>query len=1173
MRISELHLKAFGPFTELAFDFSGHAFQLIYGPNEGGKTSALRAIEAMLFGIPVHTRDSFIHPNSELRVGATLTDCEGREVSFVRRKGRKRIFLARDGSGEALPDNLLDGFLKGLELQRFRDIYCVDHEKLREGGELMVALKGLADDSLLAASDSANFPRLQTSLNAEIDDLFAAKRRTSEIKAAIADYQAAKRRRAEAEVSIKKWQTLQTQLEEQQRRKDQVVAQRLQIDTQKRRLERLRNALPKVAEWKQWNEKLAGKDAAILPGHYSIEDRQACESELHFVKARAREFSEELARMEAELRDLEELPDAIAHSVKIDGLVERLGTHLRDSEDRVQYEQDCHTASHAMHRLLAEIGAQTPVHEVETLRLRREYRATIRSLAMREERLRQRQGELAQKASETRGALHNVCDQIAAIGPCADDQSVVAELRLAQQNASVEEELESANRAHELLLEETRMLLARLPLWDGTLDELCAAKLPLRATVDEFSRQFVRWTEQLKSTESELADRQEELAQVRQDINAAKRTTAVVTEEDLTQSRAKRNRSWKEIKDWRHAQERVSNRDPTAMFSAFEQQLEETDDIADRLRREADRVAELAQREEYELSLTASVRKLTGARDASRTELDRARAAWLEQWQASGVATARSPREMAAWLDEVGGLLQQAQELKAREGEVQRLHSLRVQVRESLSREVGQFGVSADEAETLSVKALIDRVSAELEEHRDTQARNQRLQHDKQRLTSELTALTAAAERANAELVDWQRSWANAMQWIDCPDGTSATQATERVECIVDLLDRYDQWRHCVQQIERIDTEAQQFHADVRAVSEQLDPGLVALPVREAVQGLKTQLDEANKRAELAKAKQQQCRELTGKLQNANKAAKELDNRLAAFRQAAGVDSSELLAEIEDMSVAAARRKALEKEIDQISGGADRADFIKLATETDGDQLEAQIAELELDLREQDENRDRVVMRISEIASLMEEIDGNDSAAVADQEAVSCLSGIHEAAQRYVRLKIAANILQQQVERYRERNKDPLLSKASQYFAAITCEEFSGLRVDYDDNGNAVIVGVRRSRKEVHVDAMSSGTCDAMFLSLRLAYLQRRLSQHEPFPFIVDDILIHLDDERALATLHVLAELSKETQVLFFTHHDRLRQLAEINLPPDALNVHELERRSSEITSSPRIPK
>jgi uncharacterized protein YhaN len=50
-------------------------------------------------------------------------------------------------------------------------------------------------------------------------------------------------------------------------------------------------------------------------------------------------------------------------------------------------------------------------------------------------------------------------------------------------------------------------------------------------------------------------------------------------------------------------------------------------------------------------------------------------------------------------------------------------------------------------------------------------------------------------------------------------------------------------------------------------------------------------------------------------------------------------------------------------------------------------------------------------------------------------------------------------------------------------------------------------------------------------------------------PVILDDILIHFDDERARAALEVLGELGRQAQVLFFTHHARLVELAREAVP------------------------
>ena len=74
---------------------------------------------------------------------------------------------------------------------------------------------------------------------------------------------------------------------------------------------------------------------------------------------------------------------------------------------------------------------------------------------------------------------------------------------------------------------------------------------------------------------------------------------------------------------------------------------------------------------------------------------------------------------------------------------------------------------------------------------------------------------------------------------------------------------------------------------------------------------------------------------------------------------------------------------------------------------------------------------------------------------------------------------------------------------------------------------------------------MSSGTRDQLFLALRLATIEDSLERSEPIPLIADDILVHFDDDRSLATLGVLADLGERTQVLLFTHHSRVRDQAE----------------------------
>jgi len=172
--------------------------------------------------------------------------------------------------------------------------------------------------------------------------------------------------------------------------------------------------------------------------------------------------------------------------------------------------------------------------------------------------------------------------------------------------------------------------------------------------------------------------------------------------------------------------------------------------------------------------------------------------------------------------------------------------------------------------------------------------------------------------------------------------------------------------------------------------------------------------------------------------------------------------------------------------------------------------------------------------------------------------AEAVLMAVRSNAEQYVRVKLASRILRDEIERYRQQHQGPLLERASEHFAVLTQGSFAGLRADINEKDEPVLVGVRPNDDRVYVEGMSSGTRDQLYLSLRLASLERYMDSAEPMPFIVDDILVHFDDERSVATLGVLAELARKTQIILFTHHRRLveqAQALEVGVP---VKVHTL---------------
>jgi uncharacterized protein YhaN len=85
---------------------------------------------------------------------------------------------------------------------------------------------------------------------------------------------------------------------------------------------------------------------------------------------------------------------------------------------------------------------------------------------------------------------------------------------------------------------------------------------------------------------------------------------------------------------------------------------------------------------------------------------------------------------------------------------------------------------------------------------------------------------------------------------------------------------------------------------------------------------------------------------------------------------------------------------------------------------------------------------------------------------------------------------------------------------------------------------------VRPDGRLIAVSEMSTGTADQLYLALRVASIEDYLERAGALPFVADDLFINFDDERAAAGFKILAQLAEKTQVLFFTHHRHLVDIA-----------------------------
>ena len=158
---------------------------------------------------------------------------------------------------------------------------------------------------------------------------------------------------------------------------------------------------------------------------------------------------------------------------------------------------------------------------------------------------------------------------------------------------------------------------------------------------------------------------------------------------------------------------------------------------------------------------------------------------------------------------------------------------------------------------------------------------------------------------------------------------------------------------------------------------------------------------------------------------------------------------------------------------------------------------------------------------------------------------------------RYVLLSLASFILEEEIEQFRQKNQGPIMIRAKEIFTRITCGAYTDLTSRFAaSNDQLVLLCVKRDGSTVTVEGLSDGTRDQLFFALRIAGIERHIENNAPLPLVIDDVLINFDDDRARATLEVLGEVAKITQVLFFTHHARLQELAKTIVPAADMTEH-----------------
>ena len=1178
MRISSLHLKAYGPFNGAIIDFDRQAsgLQLVYGPNERGKSTAMRAITALLFGFPTRTDDHFGRDYSALRVGAVLTDDTGLRA-VMRRKGVRQTLCEFDpATGREHPDRLIDqasidALLGGVDARRFDWIYSLGSAQLRLGGRsLLESGSELGATLFEAASGVQRLRAVSAGLQSQADALFVPRGKLPSLNAALIEFEASQQAARDAVVAPRQWQALRDAL-------DQAQLDLIQIETQWRtrrerlgQVQRLLSLGPQVARSTALGRELTAlADVPELPDdaqpQLALWLQSLEQSGLTMLDERDR-----LSRCREALSALPASSAYLAAAQAVAQLAGRLESFQVACASVPGLHSDATAAQRVLQLAMAAIDGAAPVQPREMPSLSPSDMPTVqavpgpgvdtlvpsraamaqarRSLALRRD-LETRRTELSVASElaelrvlQARRALEAAPDpgDITAFVAAHDAAAAVGDIeqqasRLASQLAALDTQLD---RQAEALGGPSVEVLARLALPGALLDDAQA----LAGTIVNEQHQL----------QTRHTAHREALDRLQREHRGLSQQQGVIDRSALEAARGERDAHLQMLQS-DSADERRALR--VALLGTS---IAHADQLADARFFDAARLAEI---DSLQQRIAEAQQAVTACDiDSDRLEKKALQAAhdWSARLASRGLPI-MAPQAWSGWAAQHQRLLEA---LAVREALATEHRSLLMQRDQHLQLLQSAYAGINQSAPGLSS------LSASLRHARTLMASLQQASADRRRLADAFEHALLDTQRHRDALAALDReadslrsSWHTLAAELRLGPAASSQELAARLDAFDDLRDAsmafeaaHRQWQLAAQQIEA-------FRFDACALARQLGepeplPGSESLFVATCRASL-----ESNQRARDDRLRlQTEAQSLEHSIAIAVAQSERLQASIDRLQALAGVSDEASLQRVVSRND---RRRALRREVASLddlirsTAGPAYSSLVEQLACVDPVALQTEQDMLEQFIAQDEAARDAAIAARTQARSAFDAVNGDARAALAAESSREHLAVVSRLATDWARLRLARELLERSVQSYQTRSQGPMLAAASRWFSRMTAGRWVTLLPDWSDD-NQILIAERDDGLRLPVARLSEGTADALYLSLRLAAIEVRLDAAPPIPLLLDDVLMTFDDERAVLTLQGLAELAQRNQVVYFTHHPHLLALARSALPSDAFSVHEL---------------
>ncbi len=1163
MRIEGLYLHAYGHFSEHHFDF-GHTpgFHLIYGDNEAGKSTTLRALSSVLFGYPHEVVDGFRHDAKDISIGIDLVAADGRRLSFTRKRRGKNPLFCPDGT--PMDENAVNRFLGGISQETFERVFALNHLRLHLHAKALLTEGGSLGFSLVeAGSGIVGLKSILEGLKKERSDLFLPGGSKPKLNLLIGKLGNLRRESRRSMVSPAEYRKCQKQIEEIEESLRRSREEKKSSEARLRQMERISKNLPLKAEYEALSIRIQDlNDVPILPPEVT-QQRILAQLDLRMAEADRITLRSKIQELESSIRGIKIDDRLLEYRTEIESLSEQRAVIEKTRNDLpkrgVQREELYRNAR----ILLKEADLEGNPENLSGFLPSALKRKEVSVLADVGRKLMVQRDTVLENLSRAIRDLEESELQLSATPIPPDTGELSRAIGAWDRLGEISTEISRRTRslAHrDNVLSET---IKGLGIPGGSPSVLREMVIPSVETVGRF-RDLLQ---DLDSKSAELSARlgrlSDEIADCEQKIAALKLTASFPTEADLHLVRQERAEGWSVIRGifidrQSGLDERAKSFAPDGQIaSVYEKKIIQADQVADLLRDHA--------KESTELSLLDHRRKdLHQKKSAISDDLEKLkvrRAGILFEWEGlwpANFSLKALPNEMLGWLKRREDAL--AEDMKVAE-ERQELLLLKEKERSTGAMLADALKGFLKEPAEGDADRLRDKAGAVLLESAQEKARYERLDGMIRSLRKNKDQAEQAMSALESRLDSWRSNWGASLKEI----GLTPERSIESVSVILETMNNLNALKSQIEDLtHRIDTmqdDLARFEQSIRSldflVPDSCDSDLIELLGR-----LRMNLEASLSGRTLLDELQEQIKVLCRKEEDASEKILRSQSTLSRLAEQARCPDPSKLEEIEQRSIAKAQalrdRQMLELHILRDGSGLDLETLFRECNGMEGDHLQGDISLLKDSLGTIDTQIEQIVSKWTSLSIEFERLLSQDQAADYLQDSAIVEAEIGNLVHEYSDLAIQEILLRRAVEVYRERNQGPVLFRAKSLFAELTDGAYSGLRADVGEKDEPVLIAEHPTRGSLDVTALSDGTVDPLYLSLRLAVVQEYNATHEPIPFIADDLLLNMDNRRAQSAFKTLSLIAQENQVLFFTHNAHMLELARTSMGESVLKEYHL---------------